>query len=155
MSFFPWRTSNNFPPPPVTIFCNQPCDRTRCTTQTFPLPCVFSTIKILFYTLCFNLIDVSIGLLYLTIIFHLKNFFRIHQILTACAQSKVHGNMISSNWVIFKTLPMKLEEILNILLANHENPCTVAMFFNCIKCKWSFKIMKFVKSSWYPMWSLW
>jgi hypothetical protein len=29
---------------------------------------------------------------------------------------------------------MKLDETLNILFVNHENPLAVAMFFNCIKC---------------------
>jgi hypothetical protein len=42
---------------------------------------------------------------------------------------------------------MKLDEILNILFANHENPHVDAMFLNCIKCKQSLRIMRFVKYS--------
>jgi hypothetical protein len=34
---------------------------------------------------------------------------------------------------------MKLDEILNTLLANHENPHEVAMFFNCIKMQTKFE----------------
>jgi hypothetical protein len=42
---------------------------------------------------------------------------------------------------------MKVDEILNILVANHENSHAVTMFLNCLKCKQSLKIMTFVKSS--------
>jgi hypothetical protein len=34
---------------------------------------------------------------------------------------------------------MKLDEILNILFANHENPHAVVLFFNCIKMQIKFE----------------
>jgi hypothetical protein len=80
---------------------------------------------------------------------HLKNFCGTSNLNSKCIMqwSKICGKWYSCNSIIFKTISMKLDEILNILFVNHENPHAVAMFFNYIKCKKSFKIMRFVKGS--------
>jgi hypothetical protein len=42
---------------------------------------------------------------------------------------------------------MKVLENSNNLFTRNENPRVFEMFFNCIKYKWSLKVMRFVESS--------
>jgi hypothetical protein len=50
---------------------------------------------------------------------------------------------------------MKVLEILNNLFAGNDKICVCEMFFYCINCKWSLKVKRFVKSSWYTMGRVW
>jgi hypothetical protein len=100
----------------------------------------FSTIETLFWNLYFKLVHGSINLLLLKIMCHLKNYCRICQIWTTSAQSngvKFVKKWYSCNWVLFKTLSIQLDVILNILFMNHESPHALDMFYKCARMIWT------------------
>jgi hypothetical protein len=117
-----------------------------------------SALQIHYFVIYISIWYSSRSFCYFYRIYFIERIFRLSQISTTSAWNyrvKFVEKSYSCNWVLFKTLSMKLLEISNILFAKNENPRVFDMFFNCIKCNRSLKVMRFVESSWYTMGRLW